>query len=100
MLKVSKEYTHIFTHNFLNIQLIFNPQKVLESGDFGPFNHTHIFTHNFLNIQLIFNPQKVLESGDLGLFNHTIKFFSKTFHLSPFLDLTAGNMKCSVVLWS
>ena len=22
-------YTHIFAHNFLNIQLIFNPQKVL-----------------------------------------------------------------------
>ena len=28
---VSKEHTHIFTHNFLNIQPIFNPQKVLES---------------------------------------------------------------------
>ena len=25
--------THIFTHNFLNIQLIFNLQKVLESWD-------------------------------------------------------------------
>ena len=24
-------YTHIFAHNFLNIQPIFNPQKVLES---------------------------------------------------------------------
>ena len=23
--------THIFAHNFLNIQLIFNPQEVLES---------------------------------------------------------------------
>ena len=23
-------YTHIFAHNFLNIQPIFNPQKVLE----------------------------------------------------------------------
>ena len=31
MLKVLKEHTHIFTHNFLNIQPIFNPQKVLES---------------------------------------------------------------------
>ena len=31
MSKVSKEHTHIFTHNFLNNQLIFNPQKVLES---------------------------------------------------------------------
>ena len=25
---------HIFAHNFLNIQLIFNPQKVLESSDY------------------------------------------------------------------
>ena len=35
MLKMSKmgkgTYTHIFVHNFLNIQLIFNPQKVLRS---------------------------------------------------------------------
>ena len=26
-----RTYTHIFAHNFLNIQLIFNPEKVLES---------------------------------------------------------------------
>ena len=26
-----RTYTHIFAHNFLNIQPIFNPQKVLES---------------------------------------------------------------------
>ena len=26
-----KTYIHIFAHNFLNIQPIFNPQKVLES---------------------------------------------------------------------
>ena len=31
MSKVLKEHTHVFTHNFLNIQPIFNPQKVLES---------------------------------------------------------------------
>ena len=34
MSKVSKEVQmvlHIFAHNFLNIQPIFNPQKVLES---------------------------------------------------------------------
>ena len=36
---VKRTYTH-FTHNFLNIQLIFNPQKVLESWDFGLSNHT------------------------------------------------------------
>ena len=31
---------HIFAYNFLNIQLIFNPQKVLESWDLGLSNHT------------------------------------------------------------
>ena len=35
-----RTYTHIFAHNFLNIQLIFNLQKVLESWDLGLFNHT------------------------------------------------------------
>ena len=35
-----RAYTHIFAHNFLNIQLIFNPQKVLESCDLGLSNHT------------------------------------------------------------
>ena len=28
-----RTYTHIFAHKFLNIQLIFNPQKVLRSWD-------------------------------------------------------------------
>ena len=31
---------HIFAHNFLNIQLIFNPQKVLENWDLDLSNHT------------------------------------------------------------
>ena len=31
MLKMGKEHTHIFSYNFLNIQPIFNPQKVLRS---------------------------------------------------------------------
>ena len=31
MSKMGKEHTHIFAHNFLNIQLIFNLEKVLES---------------------------------------------------------------------
>ena len=30
---VEKKDIHIYAHNFLNIQLIFNPQKVLESWD-------------------------------------------------------------------
>ena len=31
---------HIFAHNFLNIQPIFDPQKVLKSWDLDLFNHT------------------------------------------------------------
>ena len=31
---------HIFAHNFLNIQLMFNPKKVLESWDLWLSNHT------------------------------------------------------------
>ena len=31
---------HIFAHNFLNNQLIFHPQKVLESWDLDLSNHT------------------------------------------------------------
>ena len=30
-----RAYTHIFAHNFLNIEWIFNPKKVLESWDLG-----------------------------------------------------------------
>ena len=35
-----KTHPHIPAHNFLNIQQIFNPQKVLKSWDSGLFNHT------------------------------------------------------------
>ena len=35
-----KTHLHISVHNFLNIQLIFNPQNVLERWDRGLFNHT------------------------------------------------------------
>ena len=35
-----RTYTHIFAHNFLNIQPIFNLEKVLESRDLELFNHT------------------------------------------------------------
>ena len=31
MSEMSKIYKHVFAHNFLNIQRIFNPEKVLES---------------------------------------------------------------------
>ena len=40
MLYVETRDKHIFAHNFLNIQLIFNPQKVLESWDLVLSNHT------------------------------------------------------------
>ena len=39
MSKMGKEHTHIFAHNFLNIQLIFNVQKVLKSRDLHLFNY-------------------------------------------------------------
>ena len=32
-------YTHILAHNFLNIQPIFNLEKVLKSWDLELFNH-------------------------------------------------------------
>ena len=35
-----RTYRHINAHNFLNIQPIFNPQKVLESWDLELSNHT------------------------------------------------------------
>ena len=35
-----KTHPHVSAHNFLNIQPLFNPQKVLESWDCGLFNHT------------------------------------------------------------
>ena len=35
-----RTYTHIFAHNFLNIQPIFNPQKVLRSWDLELSNQT------------------------------------------------------------
>ena len=35
-----RTYKHIFAPNFLNIQPIFNPEKVLESLDLELFNHT------------------------------------------------------------
>ena len=35
-----RTYIHIFAHNFLNVQKIFNPEKVLEIWDSELFNHT------------------------------------------------------------
>ena len=42
MSKMEEEHTHtFFAHNFLNIQPIFNLQKVLESWDLELFKHIH-----------------------------------------------------------
>ena len=38
--KKLKMLLNIFAHNFLNIQQIFNPKKVLKSWDLELFNHT------------------------------------------------------------
>ena len=40
MSEIPKIYKHVFAHNFLNIQWIFNPEKVLKSWDIGLSNHT------------------------------------------------------------
>ena len=40
MSEMLKIYKHVFAHNFLNIQRIFNPEKVLKSWDIGLSNHT------------------------------------------------------------
>ena len=46
---------HIFTYNFLNIQLIFNPQKVLESWDLDDWDDVAIITaHNEVGARLCF----------------------------------------------
>ena len=37
-----KTHPHIPAHNFLNVQQIFNPQKVLESWDSGLFKYFQI----------------------------------------------------------
>ena len=40
MSEMSKIYKHVFAHNFLNIQWIFNLEKVLESCELGLSNYT------------------------------------------------------------
>ena len=40
MSEMSKIYKHVFAYNFLNIQRIFNLEKVLKSWDIRLSNHT------------------------------------------------------------
>ena len=50
-------HPHIFAHNFLNIQLIFNLQKVLESWDWGLFNQYYMcqYCHHKTRVSNAFN---------------------------------------------
>ena len=69
-----KTHPHIPAHNFLNIQQIFNPQKVLESWDSGLFNHTintiHVDTVNTRQGSLI---HSMLSMSTLSIqFSHLI----------------------------
>ena len=41
MSKMGKEHTHIFAHNFLNIQSIFNPKKSFEKLRLRAFQPYH-----------------------------------------------------------
>ena len=41
MSEMLKIYKHVSAHNFLNIQWIFNPEKVLKRWNIGPSNHKY-----------------------------------------------------------
>ena len=69
MSKVSKKLKmvlHIFAHNFLNIQLIFNLKKFLESWDFGLSNHikSYVCQAETLVFPTILNPMYVKDVED------------------------------------
>ena len=57
-------YTPIFDQNFLNIQPIFNPQKVLESWHLGLSNHKMLYVSKHVKDvkhQIIFNIFDILQ---------------------------------------
>ena len=59
---VEKRDKHTFAHNFLNIQLIFNPQKVLKSLRLRPFQpyHPMLCMLKGSKVILTFNPFDML----------------------------------------
>ena len=70
-------HPHIPAHNFLNIQRILNPQKVLESWDSGHFNHT-IFT---IHVDTFNTRQGSLMHSMLPMSTLSIQFSHLTFTL-------------------
>ena len=76
-----KTHPHIPAHNFLNIQWIFNPQKVLESWDSGLFNHT-IYT---IYVDTVDTRQGSLMHSMLSMFDTVDTKHIHTFLLITFL---------------
>ena len=77
--KTVKTHPHIPAHYFLNIQLIFNPQKVLESWDWGLFNHTT----NTIYVDTVDTRQGSLMHSMLSMSKLSIKK-----HIHTFLPIT------------
>ena len=50
-----------FIYNFLNIQLIFNPKKVLKSWDLDLSNHSMLCMLKELKVILTFDPFNMLQ---------------------------------------
>ena len=65
-----KTHPHIPAHNFLNIQWIFNPQKVLESWDSGLFN----YTINTIYVDTVDTRQGSLMHSMLSMLTLSIQF--------------------------
>ena len=61
-------YTHIFAHNFLNIQPIFNPEKVLGSWDLELFNHTILCMSKHVKDVEGWNPFNIKEVMSKNMF--------------------------------
>ena len=65
-----KTHPHIPVHNFLNIQWIFNLQKLLESWDSGLFNHTI----NTIYVDTVDTKQGSLMHSMLSMLTLSIQF--------------------------
>ena len=92
-----KTHPHIPAHNFLNIQWIFNPQKVLESWDSGLFNHTistiYVDTVDTGQGSLMHSKLYMLTLSTLGIsisnaFNAIYVDTVDTKHIHTFLTIT------------
>ena len=83
MLCLSRTHPHIPAHNFLNIQRIFNPQKVLESWDSGLFNHTI----NTIHVDTVVTRQGSLIHSMLSMLTLSIQKYTHTFPAHNFLNI-------------